>query len=154
MDCGSYFQTVSQVYESWEIIKRIPKYEEIVGMALFDRMFQIAPEDWSLFPWTREDFKQKNPKFLAFAAKFVRMLDLAVHMLGPDMEVVEEQMYDLGRSHKNYGVLPRHFDLMGQSLLYTLQGLLGSKFTPNTQKAWKNVYGFWSSTMIQGAVGL
>ncbi|CAB9517764.1 Involved in oxygen transport in the brain. Hexacoordinate globin [Seminavis robusta] len=153
MDSCAFFGTVSEVYDSWERVKRIPDYEETVGIALFDRMFEVAPDQWgNVFNWTRDDFQNKDEKFLGFANKFVRMLDLAVHMLGPDLEIVEEQMHDIGVSHRNYGVLPIHLQLMGESLAHTLQGLLGSSFTPATKQAWKDIFGFWSTSMIQGAI--
>ena len=151
MDSVVYFDTISEVLDSWERVKSVENYRELVGVALFDRMFELAPEKCDVFPWKKEDFERKDPKFLAFAKKFVRMLDIAIDMLGPDMDIVEEQMYDLGVSHQKYGVLPHHFDVMGQALEHTLQGILGSKFTPATKNAWRKVYGFMTSNMIHGA---
>lgn len=154
MDSCVYYETVSEVFDTWESVKRIENYEERVGVALFNRMFDVAPDDCSIFPWTKEHFQKKDPKFLAFATKFIRMIDMAVDMLGPDMDIVEEQMYGLGVAHKRYGVTPKHFDIMGKALEHTFQGILGNKFTPSNKKAWKSVYSFMSSTMIQGAAGI
>lgn len=71
------------------------------------------------------------------------------------MEVVEEQLYELGRSHQRYGVTPKHFDLMGKALIQTLKKILGSKaFTETAEKSWKEIYSFMSMTMIQGAAGI
>lgn len=76
-------------------------------------------------------------------------------MLGPDMEVVEEQLYDLGQSHQRYGVLPKHYDLMGRSLIIALENIVSEKvFDAKTKKAWKEVFEFMSLTMIQGAAGI
>jgi hemoglobin-like flavoprotein len=145
---GCILNTVSLCFP----VKGIAQYEETVGIALFDRMFEVAPEEWgTIFPWKREDFQQKSPRFLNFAKKFVRMLDLAVHMLGPDMEIVEEAMFELGASHAKYGMQPKQFDVMGESLEYALQGLLGSNFTPAIKQAWRTVFRFWSGAMIHGA---
>jgi hemoglobin-like flavoprotein len=125
------------------------------GVALFERMYEIAPDAWGLFPWTAEEMAKKDEKFVTFAKKFVRMLDMAVDMLGPDLEVVEEQLYDLGKSHTKYGVSPKHFELMGKALVVTLQKVLGRRsFTEQTAKAWKEIYEFMSMTMIQGAAGI
>jgi hemoglobin-like flavoprotein len=154
MDSGSYFEVVSEVSESWDKIKRIPTYDEMFGVALFHRMFEIAPDKWELFPWKREDFENKNEKFIVFTKKFVRMLDMAVHMLGPDMDIVEEQMYDLGSSHERYGVTPEHFDLMGQALIHTLKMVLGPRsFMDRTEQSWQEIYSFMTKTMIKGATG-
>ena len=91
MNSGSYFETVSEVCESWDRLKRIPTYQELFGIAFFERMFEIDPEAWSIFPWTPKQFQEKDPVFLKFANKFVRMLELSVDLLGPDMDIVEEQ---------------------------------------------------------------
>ena len=69
------------------------------------------------------------------------------------MEIVEEQMYGLGTGHKRYGVTQTHFAIMGLALDHTLQKLLGTKFSPEMKKAWRDIYGFMSATMIQGAAG-
>ncbi|CAB9517767.1 bacterial hemoglobin [Seminavis robusta] len=150
---SSYFDTVSEVFESWDTIKRIPDYEEVVGLALFDKMFESAPDAWGIFRWRKEDFAKKDPQCVAFAKKFVRMLDLAVHMLGPEMDIVEQQMYDLGKQHQRYGVMPKHFFSMGKALESTLANILGRDFTYKTREAWKDVFHFMSTSMIMGASG-
>ncbi|CAB9507230.1 Globin [Seminavis robusta] len=155
MDGVSYFETVSEVGQSWDKVKRIPTYDEMFGVALFEQMYEIAPDAWGIFPWSAEDMNNKDEKFLQFAKKFVRMLDVAVDMLGPDMDVVEGQLYDLGSFHKRYGVTPKHYDLMGKSLVQTLKKVLGRRsFTDKTDKAWREVYSFMSMTMIQGSAGI
>lgn len=67
--------------DSWDKVKRIPTYHEFVGVALFERMFELNPEIWGFFPWTPEQFQNKDQKFLDFAAKFVRMLDMSIGKL-------------------------------------------------------------------------
>ena len=119
------------------------------------RMYEIAPDAWGIFPWSSEEMSNKDEKFISFAKKFVRMLDVAVDMLGPDMDVVESQLYDLGTFHKRYGVTPKHYELMGQALVQTLKKVLGRRsFTDRTDKAWKDTFDFMSMTMIQGAAGI
>jgi hypothetical protein len=53
--------------------KRIPSYDEIFGVALFESMYAIAPDAWDLFPWTAKEMAKKGEKFLAFAKKFVHV---------------------------------------------------------------------------------
>jgi len=154
MDEVAYFETVSEVLESWERVKRMPSYDEKLGVALFTRLFEVAPDGgWEIMPWTKADFDAKDAKFLKFAKSFVRMLDMAIDMLGPDLEIVEEQMYELGVSHGKYGVLPMHFEHMGKALDFVLQDMLQDLYKPSTKKAWTSVYRFITTTMIQGSVG-
>ena len=147
------FETVSEVTDSWDKLKRIPTYEEVFGVQLYERMFEIAPDAWGgIFQWTKEDFENKDPKAMKFVVNFVKMLDQAVHLLGPDMEIVQEQLFELGKSHTRYGVTPKHFELMGKALVETLQKVVGRRsFTDKTNNAWKEMYAFMSSTMIEGA---
>ena len=119
-------------------------------------MFQIAPDAWSVFPWGRdirpgEDLKE-NRQFVSFAASFVSMLDMAIDMLGPDLEEVEEQLGSLGTRHIAYGVMPSHYPLMGKALIGTLEHLLGPEvFNEQIHESWSGIFNFMSMTMMQGA---
>ena len=47
-----------------------------------------------------------------------------------------------------YGVVPAHYDVVGQALLATLEGGLGAEWTAQVKAAWIAVYGVISTTMI------
>lgn len=93
----------------------------------------------------------KNKKFVIFASRFVAMLDMAIDMLGPDMDMVEEQLQRLGVAHIGYGVMPKHYPLMGQAFTDTLKARLGKGFTQKQKDSWNTVYTFMSVSMMQGA---
>ena len=119
------------------------------------RMMEIAPDAWSVFPWSKGlepgvDLSE-NKRFLIFAKNFVSMLDMAIDMLGPDLEMVEGQLQQLGFRHIRYGVMPKHYPLMGKALLNTLEHLLGDKFDEKRHDSWNAIYTFMSVTMMQGA---
>lgn len=96
------------------MVKRSGSSEEF-GVDLFKNMYEIAPTAWGVFPWgngdTHKDDFFKDPKFLKFARNFIGMLDMAIDMLGPDLDLVEEQLQHLGVNHIDYGVEPRHYPL-------------------------------------------
>lgn len=80
------------------------------------------------------------------------MLDEAVNMLGPDMDPVTVALTELGARHVNYGVVPAHYAIVGQALLYTLEAALGKTWKrPFVRKGWTAVYSFVSTAMIAGA---
>ena len=56
----------------------------------------------------------------------------------------------LGLKHKAYGVIPPHYDVVGQALIGTLGDAMGEKFTEEVKSAWVEIYGVISSTMIEG----
>jgi len=148
-------ETVACVLQSWEKIKRIPNYEEVAGVLLFRNIFEIAPQAKELFGFTRkhgDDEKlYKDARFLAHARRVVKMLDVAVDMLGPDLGPVTHALCTLGERHVVYGVTVEHYPIVGQALLRTLEAALGECWTPQVQEGWGAIYGFVSTTMISGA---
>ncbi|MGF1512854.1 MAG: globin family protein [Elainellaceae cyanobacterium] len=57
----------------------------------------------------------------------------------------------LGARHVEYGALPAHYPLVGNTLLKTFDQYLGADWTPETQQAWTEAYGVITETMLEGA---
>ena len=93
-----------------------------------------------------------DPKFKKHAAGVISTVDAAVGMLDKDLEPLIGILKKLGRKHKVYGVLPPHYDVVGQALVETLAAAMGLAFTEEVKNAWIQVYGIISSTMMEGAV--
>ena len=77
------------------------------------------------------------------------MIDRAMQLLGPDIELLTEIMLDLGSKHRQFGVKPDHFPPMGQALIGVMQEMLGSQFTDDTKGAYLEVYQALSYDMIR-----
>ena len=77
-------------------------------------------------------------------------VDVAVGML-TDVANLLPVLEGLGEKHKYYGILPPHYDVVGQALLETLALGLGDEFTPALKAAWAEIYGVIATTMIKGA---
>jgi hypothetical protein len=43
------YNTISMVVESWEQLRRVPNYEEVAGVHLFQRLFDKCPTAKVLF---------------------------------------------------------------------------------------------------------
>ena len=86
------------------------------------------------------------------AAYLVEMLDTALNMLGPDLELLSEIMLDLGAKHVRFGVRPEMFPQMGDALLLALEATLKDEFTPPIKEAWIETYGALSGDMVRGMV--
>ena len=120
-------------------------------------IFEIAPEARGLFPFAEEYGEDpeglifKDPIFVKHAKSVVAMLDVAVNMLGPDLEPVTEALEDLGARHCQYGVLPAHYPIVGEALLKTLGAALGDAWTPTVEKGWTGIFGFVATSMQRGA---
>lgn len=80
------------------------------------------------------------------------MLDAAVDMLGPDLEVVAKVLADLGAKHVSFGVLPAHYGIVGEALMHTLQTALGEQYwTRDVKQGWTVLYAFVTTAMLAGA---
>jgi hemoglobin-like flavoprotein len=83
------------------------------------------------------------------SAYMIQMLDTALNMLGPDIELLSEIMHELGVKHVRYGVKPEMFPVMGEALFLTLENVLGSDFDTVTRAAWKETYNELSQDMVR-----
>jgi hemoglobin-like flavoprotein len=109
-------------------------------------MYKFGPE----FKGNEEEL-YKSEIFKAHARGVVQMLDATVNMLGPDLKPATKTLTMLGVRHIKYGVLPAHYGIVGEALLYTLETALGDKWTPLVKKGWVGIYTFVSSAMMAGA---
>ena len=152
-----YLTMVEMVMDSWYAIKSIPNFREVAGVLLFRNIFKIAPAAKAIFQFSKgyddahEEQLYKSRAFIAHAKTVVKMLDDAVNMLS-DLEILGEQLEQLGARHVSYGVLPPHYDIVGEALLQTLEQALGKQGWNDTIKeGWTGIYVFISTSMIRGA---
>lgn len=103
-------------------------------------LFTLDPSLRSLFP---DDLTRQSDLLM-------QMLAGAVACLGR-LERVVPTLEALGARHVEYGVEPRHYDLVGRALLDTLKEGLGSAFTPEVREAWAAAYAILAETMQTGA---
>ena len=91
----------------------------------------------------------KSQRFVKHAKYFIHMIDKALGMLGPDIELLTEILLDLGAKHVSYGVKPEYFPSMGRALVHAVKSALGDGFTDDVKDAWIEVYGALSYDMIR-----
>jgi hemoglobin-like flavoprotein len=80
----------------------------------------------------------------------VDMIDCAVAFLGPDLDSLTEHLHDLGKRHIQYGVKPEYLSMMGRSVIFALDQILGKSFTLDDVKDWTAVFQLMVSQMILG----
>jgi hemoglobin-like flavoprotein len=83
------------------------------------------------------------------ARTVVSMFDSVLQMLGPDADLVEEILSQVGQRHKNYGVTPDYFPFMGTALMQALKTSLGDAFTKDHVEAWEEVYKELSGEIVK-----
>ena len=106
----------------------------------YRRLFEI---DARLEPMFKGDMTEQRRKLMVMLSAAVKGLS-KLDRLVPVLE-------DLGRRHAHYGVEDRHYETVGEALLWTLEKGLGPEFTPEVREAWTTVYGIVASTMKAGA---
>ena len=119
-----------------------------------DRLFDLEPEAKAIFGFdTKADVEKelsKSPRFTKHAKYFIQMIDKALGMLGPDIDLLTEILLDLGQKHVGYGVKPEYFPSMGRALIHAVKLQLGDeKFNDEVKDAWVEVYGALSYDMIR-----
>lgn len=120
------------------------------------RFFTIEPEAKEIFGFKADldpnsDEVLKSKRFIKHAKFFVQMIDRALALLGPEIELLTEIMLDLGEKHVRYGVRAEFFPAMGTALIHAVTTVLGEqRFTEAIRADWLEVYGALSYDMIRG----
>ena len=73
------------------------------------------------------------------------------HLDNPEKLIVAAD--HLATRHVEYGVVPEHYDLVGASLMWTFEHLLGPEFNETYREAWEAAYGVLTARMIETAYG-
>ena len=69
---------------------------------------------------------------------------------GPDVDLIQEILSQVGKRHKDFGVQPSYFPAMGEALVYALgQVIGGANFNEVHKTAWKDVYEELSAEIVK-----
>ena len=113
------------------------------------------PQAKAVFGFEKETMSDEefftSRRFLAHGKYFVEILDKAIGMLGPDLEMLTEILIELGETHRTkYGVKPEYFPVLGGALLPILEKMLGPEvFTEHTKTCWLELYGNLTADMMR-----
>ena len=102
----------------------------------YRRLFELDP---TLRPLFKGDMEEQGRKLMEMIGLAVKGLDRP--------EALLPALAALGRRHAGYGVEERHYETVGEALLWTLEQGLGPSFTPEVREAWTALYGFVADTM-------
>ncbi len=101
------------------------------------------------------DYPETKPLFVHASMeeqgkKLFASLVLVINSLRqPD--ALNSALTGLGTRHIQYGVLPEHYPMVGNTLLKTLASFLGTAWTPQTKQAWVDAYDAIARIMLEGA---
>ncbi|KAJ1641372.1 globin-like protein [Pavlovales sp. CCMP2436] len=124
---------------------------DVAGVLFFKTLFEQQPGAMALFKkFNKSENYLEHPEFKLHASKVIRTIDTAFGMLG-DLPALVPILEKLGKAHVPYGVLPEHYNWIGQALLTTLGLGLGDQFTPEVKEAYTVVYVLVAATMCSKA---
>jgi hemoglobin-like flavoprotein len=129
-----------------ELIKdSFAKVAPISGQAaalFYGRLFELAPDVRRLF---KGDMTEQGRKLMATLVVVVNGL--------ANLETILPAASALAKRHVAYGVEPRHYEPVGEALLWTLERGLGAAWTQELAAAWAAAYATLSQYMIGEAYG-
>jgi hemoglobin-like flavoprotein len=115
----------------------------VAAELFYGRLFEIAPEVRQFF---RHDMRKQGQKLMMTLALVVGNLK--------NLSAIMPAVKTLAVRHVDYGVVPAHYNHVGEALIWTLQRGLGEAFTSETKAAWLSAYNALASIMIAEAYGL
>jgi hemoglobin-like flavoprotein len=119
-----------------ESFARVAPLTEQAAELFYGRLFELDPALSALFTG---DIRQQGRKLIQ---------TLAVVVLGLEyFERLVPVLRDLGCRHVKYGVLPEHYAIAEDALLWMLDQMHGQAFTAETRAAWSTVYNYIAETM-------
>ena len=119
---------------------KVVPIKTLAAEMFYTRLFEIAPEVKPLFKGDMTDQGAKLMATLALAVNGLRDLDKL-------MPVVK----DLAARHVVYGVTPKHYQPVGEALLWTLEQGLEDAWTPEAEEAWTVAYTTLAVAMVESA---
>jgi NAD(P)H-flavin reductase/hemoglobin-like flavoprotein len=110
-----------------------------VPLYFYSTLFLLNPEVRQLFP-------------LSMAGQRDRLVTALGHIVSSvdDTDTVLGFTRQLGRDHRKFDVVEKHYPLVGQALLATLAHFLGTDWTPQLAKDWEAAYALVANTMVEG----
>ena len=113
-------------------------------------IFRIAPVALELFSFRDVPDLYSSAPLKRHALAVMNAVGLCIAGLS-DLAKLVPVLTELGRKHLSYGVMPAHYDVVGQALIETLAAGLGAHFTPAARHSWTSVYATVAGVMKSAA---
>jgi NAD(P)H-flavin reductase/hemoglobin-like flavoprotein len=134
--------TVADV--NWQLVKQ--SFAHVISDSasameyFYTRLFIISPDVRALFPTS---MMAQRERLFAALRRLVWTLD------GEPERA--DLLARLGRDHRRYGVLDKHYDAVGSAMRDTLECYLGDAWTPEASSAWDGALEYFAAGMKAGA---
>jgi hemoglobin-like flavoprotein len=115
---------------------------DAAAIRFYERLFEADPGLSRLFAGT--DMVNQRRMLMQTLAVVVKGLD--------DLYAIQPAVQALGRRHAGYGVEDHDYDTVGAALLYTLDEMLGARFSRDVRDAWCAAYCLLAGEMRAAAL--
>ena len=122
------------VRETW---RQVVPIAAAAAQLFYKRLFELDPEIRTLFENT--DMDAQHTRLISSLSAVVSALD--------EVETIVPVLSELGRRHADYGVQDRHYETVGDALIWTLRQGLGDGWSLAAEHAWTAAYGLVSGVM-------
>ena len=127
-------EQIDLVRSTWTYVAPIA---EQAATLFYAKLFELDPAIKPMFAQSNLQVqKRKLMQTIGIAVKHLHRLEEFVPMVR-----------DLGKRHAGYGVEDRHYDTVGEALLWALEQSLGHRFTSEARDAWARTYTVLASIM-------
>ena len=125
------------VKKTWVMVVPIA---DTAAELFYGRLFELEPSYKAMF---KNDMTEQGKKLM-------KTINIAVEALD-ELEPLVPTLKQMGADHAGYGVKDRDYNVVGASLLWTLEKGLGEVFTDEVKNAWGAVYEVLVTVMKEGA---
>ncbi|PXY31523.1 flavohemoprotein [Prauserella muralis] len=128
---------VKLIRDTWQLAE---PYTPEISQFFYGMLFTLAPATRDFFPINMEVQRGRLVRALVHVVQLVdRPDDLAPFLR------------QLGRDHRKFGVVPKHYEAVGTALLAALKRHLGDAWTPQVERAWAEAYTIIARAMQEAA---
>ena len=153
MDEVISYKVVQRVLTSWELASQKYSSPEEIGMQVLFCMFRTKAETKLVFGFTAKQNVEENPMLkmgaMIHGTRIYSMLNQALNLVGPDMETLTEFLETLGERHSRLGVKKKYFTYLCDGVREVLATILGDKYSPDDDDAWKKILEFLSASITK-----
>ena len=118
----------------------VERQTHLAALEFYRRLFEACPHLRPMF----------STEIEAQACKLMEMLSLAISLLDRPGALAPE-LEALGARHAGYGVKESHYDDVAVALFGMLRAVLGPRYTPEVDAAWRQLYATIRDAMLRGA---
>mmetsp|Transcript_24326 Transcript_24326/g.67411 ORF Transcript_24326/g.67411 Transcript_24326/m.67411 type:complete len:146 (-) Transcript_24326:1366-1803(-) len=136
------YTSIALVLETWDAARFNSKeFDSAFGSVVLEKFLELEPRAKKVYEGDRAvDIHAKQ---------FVKFFDSIFVLLGPDTDLVEDVLKQVGERHRVMGVKPSFFPFMGDALVHALEQFSNQPMSPEQKDAWFQVYEAISSEIIK-----